>query len=148
MPTKEQAEQFAIMLQAGLPAEEAILYFTDSGDPGEVADLLQVFMRSRALKTAMLTLQRKPWTEMSLDEKCKLSLDLHYAGLAYFLFSHNYGTLGPADKGKADTARVALEQKLAGTAGKLDALSQFAADLNSGKLKLNMPKATAGVVPN
>jgi hypothetical protein len=142
MPTKEQAEQFALMLNAGLPAEEAILYFTDSEDPAEVGEMLANWLRSKALKAATLKLQSKPWTEMSLEEKLHTSIDLHYAGLAYFLFTHNYGSLGPADKAKADTARGAIEAKLAGTAGKTDVLSQFISDLNSGKRKLT-PTAEA-----
>jgi hypothetical protein len=76
---------------------------------------------------------------MTLEEKIKTATDNHYAQLAYFLFSHNYSDLGTTDKAKADTARQALEAKLAGTAGKGDALSQFFSDINSGKIKLGKP---------
>lgn len=144
LPTDEQALQFAIMLQAGLPAEQAIVYFLETDDPAEVAATLGRWQKSRAVQKATLALLGKSWQDMSLDERIKTALDQHYSALAYLLFSTNYVTVGQTDKGKLDTARVALEQKLAGTAGKGDALSRFFDDLNSGRVKLN--KATP-VVP-
>lgn len=137
-PTKDQAFQFAIILQAGLPAEDAILYFTDEQDEGVLQEMLQAWLRSRYVKQAIITLQGKPWDRMSLDEKIKTSLDFTYASMAYFLLTHNYGTLGRDDKAKADSARTALEAKLAGTAGKSDALTEFFTDLRAGKLAERM----------
>jgi hypothetical protein len=90
----------------------------------------------------MASLMKKAWQEMTLSEKMETALDIHYSGLAYFLFSHNYGDLGAADKAKADTARTALEQKLAGVAGRGDALSRFFDDINSGKVKLSPPTSS------
>jgi hypothetical protein len=139
MPSKDEALQFAIMLQAGLPASEAILYFIQPEDPQELALVLRKWLASAAVKEATKVLLGKSWTEMTLEEKIKTATDNHYAQLAYFLFSHNYSDLGTTDKAKADTARQALEAKLAGTAGKGDALSQFFSDINSGKIKLGKP---------
>lgn len=134
-PSNEQAFQFAIMLQAGLPAEDAILYFTDEVDQELLEEMLRGWLSSKEVKQAILTLQGKPWNEMSLDEKIRTSLDFTYSSMAYFLLTHNYGSLGRDDKAKADSARAALEAKLAGTAGKGDALSEFFADLKADKLK-------------
>lgn len=139
MPTKEQALQFAIMLQAGLPASEAVLYFTDSDDPRELNEMLGLWLRSRVVKSAITELQGKSWADMSLDERIKRALDHHYNTLAYFLHSNHYAEVGEKDKAKLDTARNALEAKMAGTAGKGDALSRFFDDINSGKLKLSIP---------
>lgn len=133
-PNKEQAQQFAIILSSGLPAEDAITYFCDTTDEDELRETLKVWLSSRAVKAAILTLQGRPWNEMSLDEKIRTSLDFTYSSMAYFLLTHNYGTLGRDDKAKADTARAALEAKLAGTAGKGDALAEFFEDLRKGKL--------------
>lgn len=138
-PTAEQAQQFAIMLNAGLPASDAILYFTDATEPQEIAFTLNEWQKSSQVKKAMLTLMGKPWQDMSLDEQCKHALNVHYAALAYFLYSHNYSEVGPGDKTKLDTARTALEARAAGTAGKGDALSMFFEDLKSGRVKLNKP---------
>ena len=139
-PTTDQAMQFCIMINAGLPAMEAIVYFATPEDDSEaLAYKLRDWQRSPVTKRAMATLMRKSWTEMSLDERITHALDLHYSGLAYFLFSHNYADLGGPDKAKADTARQALEARMAGTAGKTDALSQFFNDINTGKVKLNQP---------
>ena len=139
-PDKDSAFQFAVMLQAGLPAAQAILYFLPPDvDPGEAALTCRKWLSSSTVKTASAKLLGKSWTDMTLDEKIKVALDHHYAGLAYFLFSHNYTDLGQQEKLKADTARQALEAKMAGVAGKTDALSQFFNDINSGKIVLNKP---------
>ena len=138
--TPDLAKQFALMINAGLPAEEAILYFAqDVTDPAQLSYMLQDWLKSREFRRAQLEQMGKSWTDMSLDERIRYALDQHYSGLAHFLFSHNYSSLGATDKAKADTARQALEAKLAGTAGKGDAMSQFLDDLRSGKLKLNKP---------
>jgi len=138
-PTESQALQFAIMLTSGLPASEAILYFLDSEDPAEIGLVLSKWQRSRQVKKAMLSLMVKPWHEMTLDERMHYALDLHYSSLAHFLFSHNYAEIGAVDKAKADTARQAIEAKLAGMAGKTDALSRFFDDIKAGTIKLTLP---------
>ena len=139
MPTEDQAFQFAVMLQAGLPASQAILYFTNSEDPGEIALQLAKWLKSAHVRKAQARLMGKSWSDMTLEDRCKLALDQHYSGLAYLLLTVHYGEASPADKSKLDSARQSLEAKLAGTAGKQDALSQFFDDLNKGKLKLAKP---------
>lgn len=142
-PTEAEAYAFAVMLQAGLPPSDAITYFTESQDPADVAQLLAKWQRSSRVRTAMRSLMGKSWQEMSLDEAIRYSLDFHYRGLAYVLFSHHYAEVGPNDKAKLDTARTALENKLAGLSGKTDALSRFFDDIQSGKLKLQAPPVVA-----
>lgn len=139
IPSKDEALQFAIMLQAGLPARDAILYFCPSDDPTEQAYMLQDWQRSTAVKRATLELMGRPWQELNLEEKRDRALELHYAQLAYFLFSHHYDDITGGDKLKADTARQVLEAHKAGTAGNEDALSRFFADINSGRVKLAPP---------
>jgi hypothetical protein len=84
---------------------------------------------------------------MSLEDRMRTALDQHYNSLAYFLYSHNYTEANSSDKPKIDTARQAIEAKLAGQAGKLDALSQFFDDISTGKVKLPSV-STRGAVPN
>jgi hypothetical protein len=149
MLTSENALQFAVMLQAGLPPSQAILYFAESDDPGELAVQLNKWMRSRAVKQAMLTLMKKPWQDMTLDERCRYALDQHYSQLAYLLHSEHYGEAGPTDKAKLDTARQAIEAKMAGMAGKTDALSQLLLDIKEGKLRVAKPLAAPlNVIPS
>lgn len=147
MPTEEQALQFVIMLSAGLPPEQAILYFIETEDPNEIALSLGKWQRSRMVKQAHLKLLGKSWTDMTLDERIDNALNQHYSTLAYLLFSTNYISVGSTDKAKLDTARQALESKKAGTAGKGDALSQFMDDLKSGRVKLAAPVRVAGKEP-
>jgi hypothetical protein len=140
-PTEEQAYQFAVMLAAGLPASEAILYFAETDDAAELAALIGKWMRSRLVKKATLQLMKKPWQDMNLEERAKYALDLHYSQLAYMLYSHHYAEVEQQNKAKLDTARQALEAKLAGYAGKGDALSRFFEDLRSERIKLPKPVA-------
>jgi hypothetical protein len=136
-PTDEQALQFAMILQAGLPATQAIQYFTDASDPLELGQLTAKWLRSRAVKQAQTKLMGRAWTDMSLEERIDKALNQHYAGMAWLLFSTHYVDASTSDKGKLDSARQALEARKAGTAGKGDALSRFFDDLNTGRLKLS-----------
>jgi hypothetical protein len=139
MPTEDQALQFAVMLQAGLPASQAILYFTNSEDSGEIALQLSKWVKSAAVRRAQQKLMGREWSAMTLNERCQTALDQHYSGLAFLLFSSHYAEADMAVKAKLDAARQALESKLAGTAGKQDALSQFLNDINTGKITLKKP---------
>lgn len=143
LPSDDQATAFVIMLQAGLPPAQAILYFTDSEDPGEIAFLLKRWQRSTAVRKAQSRLTSKSWQDMTLDERCRYALDQHYSALAYLLFSTHYAEVGSTDKAKLDSARTAIEAKLAGTAGKGDPMSQFIDDLKTGKLRMLRPAPLA-----
>lgn len=136
-PTKEQAQQFALMLSSGMPSRDAIRYFLPEGEvtEGMIARQHDVWMRSKEVSAAVQALQGRPWQEMRVEERIKLAIEKHYSEMAYFLYSHNYAELVGAEKQKADTCRNALEVKLAGLAGKLDPLSRFYDDLISGKIK-------------
>lgn len=127
--------QFCIMLQAGLPAEHAILYFAQTEDPGEIALMLAKWLRSRAVQEAQRSLLGKSWQDMSTEEMCDLALEQSYRSMAYLLFTTNYVTANQGEKGKIDTARVALEARKAGTAGKVDPLYQFIEDYKKEKAK-------------
>lgn len=135
-PDETQAFQFATMLQAGLPASQAILYFIDTDDPKEIVETTRKWQRSRLVARAAAKLMGRDWTAMSTDEKMKYALDLHYAQLANLLVSVNYAEANQGEKGKMDSARSALEAKVAGQAGKGDALSQFFDDLRSKRISL------------
>lgn len=138
-PTVEQAGQFAVMLDAGLTATQAILYFAESEDPGYLATLASRWERSRAVKTAIRDLMGKDWHEMTTEERAKAALDRTYNQMAAMLMSVHYAEANPQELGKLNEARKSLESKIAGTAGKADPFQQFMADLNSGKLKLAQP---------
>lgn len=133
LPTDDQAYQFCVMLQAGCPAAEAIRYFIETDDPGELAQICRKWRVCRAVMAAQRKLQGKSWTEMSLEEKMKAGLDMAYAGMAFVLYSTNYSDATAQEKTKFDTARQAIEAKLAGTAGSQDPMSRFLADLQAGK---------------
>jgi hypothetical protein len=144
---QDNALQFAVMLQSGLPPADAILYFTESDDPAEVQAQLSKWMRSRLVKQASASLMKRPWTQMALDERCRFALDQHYSQLAYLLHSEHYGEADAARKTKLDTARTALEAKLAGMAGKTNALEQFLQDLRDpANRRISRPVAERGVL--
>lgn len=136
-PTREQADHFALMLASGMPSIEVIAYFAPpDATQSEVENLHARWIKSKEIGQAILRLQGKAWQDLSLEERIKLAIDRHYSEMAYFLYSRNYGTLVGAEKQKADTCRQALEAKLAGMAGKMDALSRFWEDISSGKIRL------------
>lgn len=142
LPSADEATQFAVMLTAGMPPEEAILYFFEDKENAIAA--IDRWMKAKTVRAAITQLQDgKTWQTMNLDERIRFSLDKHYTELSYYLYSRNYVTLQGADKAKADTARTTLEVKQAGLAGKLEPLAVFWDDVKSGKVKLNTPAMIA-----
>jgi hypothetical protein len=140
----EQYRQLAVMMTSGMPSVDAIRYFAlDGMDDAALMVFHDTVIRAKALARAVRELQGKSWQDMSLDEKMKWAVEKHYAEMAYFLYSHNYSELSGLEKTKADTCRVSLEQRLAGTSGQMNALDQWFADVRSGKVKLG----TAVVAP-
>jgi hypothetical protein len=123
------------MLKSGVPAEHAILYFTASTDPAEIALILQKWLKSKPFQKAQKTLDGKDWTEMSTEEMCDRALEQTYRGMAYLLYTTHYVSANPNEKSKIDTARTALEARKAGTAGKVDPIWQFIEDYKKDKLK-------------
>lgn len=143
-PSKEQAFQFATMLRAGLPAEQAIVYFLSpeqQTDPLLVGLTLQKWTSSPLVAAESARLEGKEWTSMTQDEMLNAAIGQHYRSLAWFLYSNNYTSANQVEKSKLDSARSAVESKLAGTAGKLNALDQFYQDIKSGVLKFPQKSA-------
>lgn len=135
-PDYQQAEQFCLMLQAGLPGSEAIRYFfPEIDDPAEFGRILKVWKHSKPVGQAWDRLQGKKWTSMSLDERIRTGLERTRAAMAYYLYSVNYAEANPSEKNKLDTARAALEAYVAGNAGKSTPLEDFLADMRAGKYK-------------
>lgn len=135
-PTPLQGENFAQMLLAGVPPGEAVRYFfPENTDSQVLANISRSWCRRREVTSAMTRLQGGNWLDMKPEERIKCALDKHYAEMAWFLYNNNYGDCEGGKKTKADTAREALEKKLAGTAGQMDPLARFYDDLVTGKLK-------------
>lgn len=148
-PDRDTAMQFAIIISSGMPHAEAIRYFyPDEENPTNLRALLNQWLKLDVVKEAILALEGKAWQERTLEEKIKFSIDKHYSELAYFLYSHNYAELEGAARAKADVCRQTLETKLAGMAGKMDALSSFWADVASGKLNLATSGKVSGMKPS
>ena len=150
LPSPEQATAFATMIHVGMPSEEAIHYFIPESDEWtetSIAALHNKWVRSSLVSKALRALRGTPYEDLSSEERIKFALDKHYGEMAYFLYSHNYSLLEGADKTKADTARTALEAKLAGLAGQLDPLTQFWNDVKTGKVILKGVDTHPGYVP-
>lgn len=130
------AHQFALMLMAGLPVKDIMVYFFPESTDTERQSIAAGWVRSKALQQAVKALQGADWHEMSLEKRIQLAVDKHYSELAYFLYSNNYNTVSGTEKTKADTARAVLETKLAGLAGQANPLAQFWKDLKDKKVSL------------
>lgn len=137
LPSADEAQQFAVMLAAGMPAEEAIVYFFE--EPENALAAVPRWMKAGTVKTAIKALQGKSWQAMTTDEKVAFALEKHYVELAYLLYSRNFVNLTGGDQAKASAARATLEVKQAGLAGKTEPLAQFWSDVKSGKVILNVP---------
>ena len=136
-PTKAEALELALMLQSGMPSIDAIRYFYPPDEPPDrIVFEHERWMRSEQVANAILHTMGKKWQDMELEERIKHAIDKHYSEMAYYLYSHNYSELIGADKIKADTCRLALEAKLAGQSGKMNALSMFWDDVKTGRVKL------------
>lgn len=122
-----EAQQFALLQLSGVPAYEAVGFFLPSAATEEAREKAALDLpRQPEVAKAMQRLSGgKPWQELRSEERINLAIEKHYAEMAYFLWTHNYAELSGPDKMKADTCRQALEAKLAGTAGKGNALDRF-----------------------
>lgn len=140
LPDDQQAHAFATMLLSGLTAPDAIGYFLDGDeDPVTISELIRKWRRSRRVQAATRALLGKAFHEMSSDEQMSTALKVHYSQLSALLFSSHYAEASAMDKAKLDSARTAIEAKVAGTAGKGDALARFFDDINTGRVKLSSP---------
>ena len=136
-PTVDEATQFALMLKSGMPTINIMAYFCPDVDSHTLRAEHDRWVRSKRILAAIKRVQGKGWEEMNLTEQINFSIDKHYAELAYFLYSHNYSDLtASSDITKADTCRKVLEQKLAGTTGKLSPLETWFQDIKDGKVLL------------
>lgn len=134
--TADEAQQFALILASGMPHLDAMGYLRPDLEGQDLKVELDRWMGSAKVQQAIVTLQGGAWQAMPLDRKIEFAIEKHYTELAYFLYRNNYNDLDGSQRAKADICRQTLETKLAGMAGKLDALSQFWADVQSGKVKL------------
>jgi len=151
LPSKEQALHFALLLGSGMPSYDAIRYFLPPDEPNVAEQTIKAlhdgWMKSSALKTALLQVQGKAWQDRTMEEKIQFAINKHYTELAYFLYSHNYVDTTGTDLTKINQARQVLEAKLAGMAGKMDALTRFWDDVTTGRVKLEPVKPTVNVLP-
>lgn len=143
LPSSQQAEQFCLMINAGMPSLDAIRYFLGEGEwtPAAIELVHNRWISSRPVQRAWKVIMRGSWQELDLERRIGFALDKHYSELAYYVFTHNFSTVAGADIVKLNTARGVLEAKVAGMAGKMDAMAQWIDDLNKGRVKLGPPVA-------
>lgn len=129
--TSAEADQFALMLLSGAPVSDAIRYFLDplAGEEllAEAAD--QWPQQSEVLDALQRYTGGEAWHRMNDAQRLDIAIKKHYNEMAYFLWTVNYVEAAGQEKVKADTCRVALETKLAGTAGQESPLARFYHDM-------------------
>ena len=137
-----EAQQFALLLMAGVSPASAATYFLPSKVQDEaLQEAAQTWCHQREVMKHVEAMSGGPWEKLTKEQRLQVALDKMYAEMAFFLWSHSYGDLQGLDRQKADTCRAALEAKLAGTAGKGNAIERFYEDL----LKLGGAKGVGGV---
>lgn len=115
--------------------------------PRAIEKALESWLRSKAVTTAIDTLQGRPWSSMSPSERIQFAVNKTYNEMAYFLYSRNYAELTGPDRQKADTCRTVLEAKLAGTSGQLTGVEKFWDDVLSGRVKISALMGGPGTAP-
>ena len=144
-PADLQAQQFALLLHAGVPPTEAIQLFMDVTDAAELNAALQVWTKARLVRGALRDLRGKAWEKMTTDEMIDEGLQQHYRQLAFTLDNLHYFEAAASDRQKLDAALTALEAKKAGTAGQGNGLDEFMELIRKNKIK---PAATPLPRPN
>lgn len=129
LPDDSQANSFAVMIRSGVSPRDALRYFAPDLDEMELMSLQAKWLGSPRVRRALVHLDGGEWNTLDPRTRMELALKKHYAELAYFIFSRNYGDLTGADLAKADNCRKVLEAYLAGQAGKVDPLSDFVAQI-------------------
>lgn len=126
--TTDEATVLAQLLHAGVPMQRATDVFIQDGEDAKIAG--RTWSRQAEVQDAIRALDDgKSWHELSDAERHARALRRHYASLSFYLWSTNYAELVGEARSKADAARVALEQKLAGTSGQRDSLHEFYQDV-------------------
>lgn len=122
-----EATHFAMMILAGVAVIDICgCFMPPDSDDDSLARAAQVWPRSaEVLKKLEWLSGGVPWQEMKDEDRIKLALKKQYAEMSYYLWTHNYADLAPADRMKADTCRTTLERKLAGTSGQQSLLDEF-----------------------
>lgn len=143
-----EAEQFALMLLAGVPPTFAVKYFfEDDVTPEELAHYARTWVAHTKVSKAISKLEGKGWLQMEPQERIENALKKHYNEMAFYLYHNSYGDLDDKKLAKADKCRDVLEKKLAGKAGQEDPLTRMYADIMAGKVpitgnfKVPQPKA-------
>jgi hypothetical protein len=141
--TLDQLNDWAIMVVSGMPTRDALAYFApDVMDPTLFEEFHNKWVRSKEFGEALSRAGSPVFQKLDFKAKLDYALKKQYSEMAYFLHSHNYAELeGPA-LSKANMCREALEKKVAGTAGAADPMTQWWADVASGRVQLGK-----GVVP-
>lgn len=122
--TSSEATVFAALLHSGVPMATVVKMFLQKGEKEDEARA--AWSVQEAVRKAIAKLDDgKAWFEWTDKERHERALARHYNSLAYYLWSTNYPELAGEARAKADTARQALEAKIAGTAGQNDPVTEF-----------------------
>src|SRR5262249_51469977 len=100
-------------------------FLPEEAPPAAADDIGARWVKAKSVQAAIAKQSHGEWAALDPADRIKAALDKHYNEMAYYLFSNNYSELEGAKKSKADSCREALERKLAGMAGKMDALARF-----------------------
>ncbi len=129
--TADEAVAFAQIVLSGVPVPEAVQYFwTDPLTETELVQYEAAWPRQEAVIAAIDAVAGgAPWHRLTDPQRMGVALTKHYNELAYVLWTTNYAELAGAEKVRADTARTAIEAKLAGMAGRESPLATFYTEL-------------------
>lgn len=125
-----EAAQFAMLAMAGVPNTEIVLYFLPTAAEDEdVQEAVVQWPRQREVVQEMQKFSKGPWQDLTDTQRWEAALAKTYNEMAYFLWSHNYAELTGSERQKADTCRMAIEAKMAGTSGQSSPMERMYQEL-------------------
>lgn len=122
-PTTEQAQLLAQCLEAGMAGEDVIGEILPDLEETIRPELARRWEKDDRVRGARFDL--RAWLAKNGDERIGEALTHAYLVIAHWVRRQTFGVLETAKLAKFFTSVAILERKQAGSAGKVDAVSQF-----------------------
>jgi hypothetical protein len=122
-PTLDEARFFAQGLELQVHPEMVLTAIDPSIPEEEIPRLSEKWVGHSYVRAARFDLRE--WMAKSGKDRMQAASERAYNGMCWFLMQENIGTLQDAKLAKALKFLEAIEKKVAGTAGTMDAATKF-----------------------
>lgn len=130
-PTADQARLFARMLELSMPGEMGVAHLLPELDPVMYPELARRWEKDPLVRAARFDV--RTWMEQTREQRMTRALEKAYDGGAIYLMTVDFVKAEAAQLAKCFKVVELLERKMAGEAGKTDAIAQFWIDMIAKK---------------